>query len=279
MTSLATINPQWQQRLSANISIMFTEVPFLQRFELAAASGFKAVECWFPYEWPAAQIKQLLADNGLTLVGLNTAPGDTTQGDWGLAVNPAKQQQFRAGVMQALEYAVQLNCRNVHVMAGQVAPATPTTADGLMQIYQANIAWAAGQAASAGKTVLIEPLNPIDRPTYFLQRQSQARAVVDALELPNLKIMFDVYHVQMTEGRIASTLQANLPHIGHVQIADVPGRHEPGTGEINFGYVLAQIIGSAYFKEGGWIGCEYKPLTTSQAGLQWIGQVDGQSKR
>ncbi|TAG45394.1 MAG: hydroxypyruvate isomerase [Betaproteobacteria bacterium] len=252
-------------KFSANLSILFTEVPFLERFKLAAAHGFKAVEFWFPYEWKASDIQAELSANDLVLIGLNTAPGNAAAGDWGLTVQRDRQAEFRDGVHLAFEYASALNCGNVHVMAG--FPAAGTSHEQTEQVYQDNIRYAAGHAATLGKNVLIEPLNPIDRPGYWLSRQSHARSVVEALGLPNVKIMFDLYHVQMTEGRIASTLLANLPHIGHIQIADVPGRGEPGTGEINYPYLFDVIEKSGY---SGWVGCEYKPVSGSIQGLSWM---------
>lgn len=256
-----------RDHLSANLSILFTEVPFLDRFEFAARHGFKAVEFWFPYEFPAAQVRARLDANGLTLVGMNSASGDASKGEWGLAVDPAKREKFQASVQQAIEYALALGSPNIHVMAGVVpADITAQQADAL---YRENIAWACDQANKAGKNVLIEPLNPVDRPGYLLSCQAHARTIVQTLDRPNLKVMFDIYHVQMTEGRILDNLHASLPYIGHIQLADVPGRHEPDTGEIRFAQVIAEIERTGYFARGGWLGCEYKPKTTSAHSLGW----------
>ncbi len=251
-------------RFSANLSILFTEVPFIERFALAAKHGFGAVECWFPYEHSKDELASTLKNNNLKLIGLNTAPGDTAKGDWGLAVNPKQRDAFLASVDQAIDYASALNCGSIHVMAGMM-PLGTSEADCEAQ-YIEQIGIAADRAKRAGKTVLVEPLNPIDRPGYFLSRQSQAARIVDALGRDNVKIMFDVYHVQMTEGNIVATLRKNIAKIGHIQIADVPGRNEPGTGEINFPFVMSAIVESGY---AGWIGCEYKPKTDSAAGLLW----------
>lgn len=256
------------ERLSANLSIMYTEVPFLERFALAARNGFKAVEFWFPYEWPASEIAARLRSHGLKLVGMNTAAGDVAKGDWGLAVDASRHAEFQASVHQALDYAVQLNCPHVHVMAGIVAP--DVRHEDARAMYLDNIRWASQQAAAKGIVVFIEPLNPVDRPGYFMSRQSVAMSVIDALREPNLKIMFDIYHVQMTEGRIVSNMLANMPHIGHIQIADVPGRHEPGTGEIRFDYIFDQIAASGWFERGGWVGCEYKPKVHSNQSQGWL---------
>jgi 2-dehydrotetronate isomerase len=256
-------------KFSANISILFTEVPFMQRFERAARAGFKAVEFWFPYEWPASEIRAELERNALTLIGLNAPPGNVAGGDWGIAVHAARQVEFRDSVALALDYANALSCGNVHVMAGVPLPnVSPAETEA---VYRDNIGFAADKAAALNNIVLIEPLNPIDRPGYWLSTQAHARRVVEGVARPNVKIMFDVYHVQMTEGRIASNLQASLPHIGHIQIADVPGRGEPGTGEINFPFVFDAIECSGYT---GWVGCEYKPVKDSLAGLGWMRLAD-----
>jgi hydroxypyruvate isomerase len=262
---LTSATELFKQRLSANISILFTELPFLERLEAAAKAGFRAVECWFPYEWPSAQIKARLDANGLKIIGINSAPGDTAQGQFGLAAT-RQRTEFCASVLQALDYAQALECPNVHLLSGMGDPQDAPT----RERYLDNIAWAADEAAKLGKTLLLEPLNPVDRPGYYLSRQSQALDIVQTLSRPNLKIMFDVYHVQMTEGRIVSTMLANLPHIGHMQIADVPGRHEPGTGEIRFDFIFEQIQRSGYLERGGWIGCEYKPKIHSDASQAWL---------
>jgi hydroxypyruvate isomerase len=257
-------------KLSANISIMFTEVPFLDRFALAAKHGFKGVEFWFPYEHSKEDVAARINDNGLTCIGLNTAPGDTSRGDWGLAIFKDRRADFLAGIDQAINYATALRCANIHVMAGMMPVGCDAAA--CESIYVESISLAGERARVAGKNVLIEPLNPIDRPGYFLSTQSQARRVVNAIDADNVKIMFDVYHVQMTEGNIVATFKKNLAKIGHVQIADVPGRHEPGTGEINFAFVLDEIAASGYGSEGneaGWVGCEYKPKTETAGGLSW----------
>jgi 2-dehydrotetronate isomerase len=259
------MNDVFKQRLSANISILFTELPFLDRFAAAARAGFKAVECWFPYEHPAAEVKARLDAHGLLMIGINTSPGDTAKGQFGLAAG-MQRTEFRASALQAFAYANVLGCANVHVLSGMGDPQDEAT----RERYLEGMAWAADEAAKQNITALIEPLNPVDRPGYYLSRQSQALEIVQALQKPNLKIMFDVYHVQMTEGRIVSTMLANLPHIGHIQIADVPGRHEPGTGEIRFDYIFDQIKASGWLARGGWIGCEYKPKTHSDQSQGWI---------
>lgn len=249
-------------RLSANLSLLFTELPFLDRFAAARAHGFNAVEFWFPYDWPASVVAQCLQDNGLACAGINSSAGEAA--DWGLAADPARGALFRASVQQAFDYASALNCPAVHVMAGLTGQAAPDPLG--HTTYRDNLAYATELAARHGKTVLIEPLNPIDRPGYLLWRQQQARELIDQLGLPNLRVMFDLYHAQMTEGRLLDNLYAHGARIGHIQIADVPGRHEPGTGEVHWPAVLAAIEASGY---AGWIGCEYKPKADTGAGLSW----------
>jgi 2-dehydrotetronate isomerase len=251
-------------RFSANISILFTEVPFIERFALAAKHGFKAVECWFPYEHTKQALRAELDRHQLKLIGINAAPGDTTKGDWGLAVSPLRKAEFIASIEQAIDYATALDCDAIHVMAGAMPEGQ--NENECEAIYLEHIALAADLAKRANKTVLIEPLNPFDRPRYFLSRQSQAARIVDRLNRDNVKIMFDIYHAQMTEGNLVSTLAKNLSKIGHIQVADVPGRHEPGTGEINFPFVMNAIAESGY---AGWIGCEYKPKTETTASFAW----------
>jgi hydroxypyruvate isomerase len=251
-------------RLSANLSLLFTELPFLDRFAAARDQGFEAVEFWFPYEWPAAAVAQRLQDHGLACAGINSPAGNIEAGDWGLAADPARVALFRSSVAQAFDYASAIGCPAVHVMAGLTGQAAP---DPLGHgTYRDNLAHAAELAARHHKTVLIEPLNPVDRPGYLLWRQQQARDLIDQLALPNIRVMFDLYHAQMTEGRLIDNLRVHGERIGHIQLADVPGRHEPGTGEVHWAAVLAAIEASGY---AGWIGCEYKPLAGTVVGLGW----------
>jgi 2-dehydrotetronate isomerase len=257
-------------RWSANISMLFAELPFLDRFAAARAQGFDAVEFWFPYEWPAAQVAQRLADNGLICVGINSPAGDVAAGDWGLAADPKRKTAFEDSVRLAFDYAAALNCPAVHVMAGLTGHTAPDPR--LHGGYLDNIAFAAEHAAGLGKTVLIEPLNPVNRPGYVLWRQQQARDVIDQLALANVRVMFDLYHAQMTEGNLIDNLRAHGPRIGHIQVADVPGRHEPGTGEVNWRAVFAAIEKLDY---RGWIGCEYQPRANTVEGLGWRQQLTG----
>lgn len=261
-----------RDRLSANISILFTEHAFIDRFEAAARAGFNAVECWFPYDLPAQELLAALRANGLRMIGINSMPGNTAAGEFGFA-STTNTQAFQASVQQALRYAAAIECPNVHVLSGMGDAHDAAT----RERYTHHMRWAADEAHAWGRHVLIEPLNPVDRPGYFLSRQEQALTLIAAMDRPNLKVMFDTYHVQMTEGRIIERFRNSLPHIGHVQIADVPGRHEPGTGEIRFDYVLEQIQASGYLSRdgeaSGWIGCEYKPVTASNGAQGWLSNV------
>ncbi len=249
---------------SANISILFTEAPFIERFALAAKHGFGAVECWFPYDHSTHALRDQLERHRLGLIGINTAPGDTSKGDWGLAVDPSRKAAFVASVEQAIDYASALDCACIHVMAG-IMPQDKSEGQ-CESIYLERVALAADLAKRANKTVLIEALNAFDRPRYFLSRQSQAARIVGLLNRENVKMMFDVYHAQMTEGNLIATLNTHIAMIGHIQIADVPGRHEPGSGEINFPNVMRAIAESGY---AGWIGCEYRPKMNTAASLSW----------
>lgn len=251
-------------RFAANLSMMFNEVPFLDRFAAAAKAGFRGVEFLFPYEHPANEIRKRLHDAGLTQALFNMPPGDWAKGERGLASLPGRQAEFRDGVKLALDYATALDCKLVHCMAGipsaDVAPVTAAA------VYAANLAWAAEQAAPAGVKLVIEPINHRDMPGYFLNTQAQGAAVVDAIGRDRLGLQFDVYHVQVTEGDITKRMERYLPVIAHVQIADVPARNEPGTGEIGWAFVFRRMDELGY---RGWVGCEYRPAGETVAGLGW----------
>jgi len=250
--------------LSANISFMFMERPFLERIAAAARAGFPAVECHFPYEHPVPVLRKALNKAGVRLTGINTAPGDLAAGDWGLACDPKRRAAFRSGVKQALRYANALDVPTIHVMAGMVAEADRKKA---RRAYMANMAWAAEEAAKAGKTIVSEPLNSRDRPGYFISRSDEVAAMIREIGHPNLKLMFDVYHVQIMEGDVTKRLERHFDIIGHVQIAAVPSRHEPDEGEINFEHVFDTLQRLGY---RGYIGCEYKPRGKTEDGLGWM---------
>jgi len=250
-------------RLAANLSMMFNEVPFLDRFAAAGKAGFKAVEFLFPYDFPAAEVRARLADAGLTQALFNAPPGDWAKGERGLASLPGRQQEFRDGIGKALEYATVLDCPIVHVMAGIPTGVAPATAAAL---YAANLAWAAEQAVAAGKKLVVEPINHRDMPGYYLNTVEQGAAIVEAIGRDRLGLQFDIYHCQVTQGDVTKRLETLFPVVAHIQIADVPARNEPGTGEIGWDYIFKRIDALGY---AGWVGCEYRPAGDTVAGLAW----------
>jgi len=251
-------------RFAANLSMMFNEVPFLDRFEAARKADFDGVEYLFPYDFPATEIRQRLNGAGLTQVLFNMAPGDWAKGERGLASLPGRQAEFRESVKRALDYAHALDCKQVHCMAG--IPAADVHSVTAAATYAANLAWAAEQASPAGVKIVIEPINHRDMPGYHLHTQAQGAAIVEALGRDRLGLQFDVYHVQVTEGDITKRMEQFMPVIAHMQIADVPARNEPGTGEIGWGYVFRRMDELGY---QGWVGCEYRPAGETVAGLRW----------
>ena len=251
-------------RLAANLSMMFNEVPFLERFAAARKAGFEAVEFLFPYEFPAKELRQRLDDNGLTQALFNMPPGDWAKGERGLASLPGRGEEFRASVQRSLDYAAALDCKLVHCMAGMVPEGvSPITAASL---YAANLAWAGELAKPAGVKLVIEPINHRDMPGYFLHTEAQGAAVVEAIGRDRLGLQFDVYHCQITEGDVTKRMEAFMPVIAHMQIADVPARNEPGTGEIGWAFVFRRMDELGY---QGWVGCEYRPAGETVAGLEW----------
>jgi len=286
-------------QFAANLSMLYPELPFLDRFDAAAKDGFTAVEYLFPYEWPAAEIAARLAHNGLQQVLFNAPPGGTdaasiaqawSQNMRGMACLPEHQQAFKAAFELALHYAEALNCPRIHVMAGLVPEALRATHDPrpaklrtdsqafaelpqLRETYLKNLEWAAAQAARHGRDVLIEPINTRDIPGFFINRQADAHAVVEAVGAPNLKVQFDLYHCQIVEGDVATRLRQYLPtgRVGHFQIAGVPERHEPDVGELNHPY-LFRVIDEVAATCGwdGWVGCEYRPRAGTIEGLHWM---------
>jgi hydroxypyruvate isomerase len=263
-------------RFAANLSLLYNEHDFLDRFAAAARDGFAAVEFLFPYAFDASAIAARLQDHGLQQVLFNAPPGDWSAGERGLACLPGREAEFREGFQRALDYAQVLQCPRIHVMAG-LAPAAADAA-ALTACYQANLAWAASAAATVGREVLIEPINPRDFPGYYLNRQDVAHALVQEIGAPNLKVQFDLYHCQIVEGDVASKIRQYLPsgRVGHIQIAGVPERHEPNVGELNYSYLFGVI--DAVSQEcgwDGWVGCEYRPRlgavpgATTQ-GLGWL---------
>ena len=273
-------------QFAANLSMMYTDLPFLDRFDAAAQDGFKAVEYLFPYAFAKAELVARLNGNGLQQVLFNAPPGGTdtasiahawdVAGHRGTACLPGREAEFRAGVRLALDYAEALNCPRIHLMAG-LMPAGQERPD-LQPTYTANLRWAAAEAAQHGREVLIEPINTRDIPRFFLNRQDHAHEIIDAVGADNLKVQMDLYHCQIVEGDVAMKIRHYLPtgRVGHFQIAGVPERQEPDIGELNYPYLFGVIDDvSKACGWDGWIGCEYRPLRGAQAGgtsagLGWL---------
>lgn len=262
-------------RFAANLSMLYNELPFVDRFEAAARDGFAAVEYLFPYDHPAEQLAAQLQAHGLTQVLFNAPPGNWQAGERGMACLPGRETEFQNSVHLAMRYAQVLDCPRIHVLAG-IAPPNADQQQ-LQDTYLQNLAWAAQTAAAEGREVLIEPINPRDMPGYFLNRQDHAHQLVTTVGSPHLKVQMDLYHCQIVEGDVATKLRHYLPtgRVGHIQIAGVPERHEPGVGELNFGYLL-EVIDSLSGPGGwnGWVGCEYRPARGAvpggtTAGLGW----------
>lgn len=255
-------------RFDANLKWMFTELDFLERFDAAAQAGFRGVEYSSPYAYPAAELRQRLSDAGLTQVLINTpggAPG--TPEAKGAACLPGLEARFRADFERALEYAVELDSEFIHLMAG--APPAEVGRDRAFARFVTNVSWAADAASSTAVKIVLEAQNKRDSPGFLLESQDHAVAVVDAVDAANVGVLLDVYHVQVDEGDLVTTLKRILPRTFHMQIADPPGRHEPGTGEINFRTIFDTIVSSGY---SGWIGCEYAPKTDTWESLSWMQQ-------
>ena len=252
-------------RFAANLSMLFTEVPFLERFERAAHAGFEAVEFLFPYACTVDAIQDRLNATGLKIVLHNLPAGDWEAGERGIACHPDRVDEFRAGVAQAVTYAHALGVPQLNCLAGK-APLGVDAAT-LQRTLVENLKFAAAALRIANLRLLIEPINPFDIPGFYLTRTEQALAILDEVGAPNAFVQYDIYHAQRTEGELAATLQKHLPRIGHVQLADNPGRHEPGTGEINYPFLFQHLDRIGYT---GWVGCEYKPAKDTASGLIWL---------
>lgn len=255
-------------QFSANLSMLFNEVPFMDRFEAAAKAGFKAVEFLFPYAYDAGEIRQQLDRNGLALVLHNLPAGDWDAGERGIACHPERVAEFREGVSQAIHYATALGVPQVNCLAGK-APAGVSDAV-LRKTLIENLRFASAKLKTEGLRLLIEPINTFDIPGFYLSRTAQALDILDEVGADNAYVQYDIYHAQRMEGELAATMQKHLSRIGHIQLADNPGRNEPGTGEINYAFLFAHLDRIGY---QGWIGCEYKPATTTHAGLDWRQQL------
>ncbi|PHY05421.1 MAG: hydroxypyruvate isomerase [Alcaligenaceae bacterium] len=252
-------------KFAANLTMLFTEHDFLDRFEHAAKAGFTAVEFLFPYAFAAGDIAQRLEKFGLTLVLHNLPAGNWDAGERGIACNPDRVGEFRAGVATAITYAKALGVKQLNCLAGKTPPGVSDEV--LKQTFVSNLRFAAAELKQAGLNLLIEPINTFDIPSFYLSRTAQAVAILDEVGASNAFVQYDIYHAQRTEGELASTMQKHLSRIGHIQLADNPGRHEPGTGEINYPFLFTHLEQLGY---SGWIGCEYKPAITTEAGLGWL---------
>ncbi|MBP6718559.1 MAG: hydroxypyruvate isomerase [Rhodoferax sp.] len=252
-------------KFAANLTMLFTEHAFLDRFEAAAKAGFKAVEFLFPYAWTAEEIKQRLDANGLTLVLHNLPAGDWDAGERGIACHPDRVDEFRDGVGKAIAYAKVLGVGQLNCLVGKAPAGVPE--DLLRQTVVDNLRFAASELKKAGLRLLIEPINTFDIPGFYLNRTVQAIEILDEVGADNAFVQYDIYHAQRMEGELANTAQKQLARIGHIQLADNPGRNEPGTGEINYAFLFAHLDRIGY---DGWIGCEYKPAASTEAGLGWI---------
>lgn len=262
-------------QFAANLSMLYPELAFLDRFDAAAKDGFEAVEYLFPYDFAKEDILARLEHNGLQQVLFNGPPGDWAGGERGLACLPGRDAEFREGIARAIDYAVALACPRIHVMAGLVPEGLER--DALQPVYLDNLRWASAEAAKAKLDVLIEPINTRDIPGFFLNRQDHAHEIVEAVGAPNLKVQMDLYHCQIVEGDVAMKIRKYLPtgRVGHIQIAGVPDRNEPDTGEQNYPYlfdVLDEV--SAQCGWQGWVGCEYRPRRAvpggTSDGLGWL---------
>ncbi len=252
-------------RFAANLTMLFTEVPFLDRFERAAQAGFEAVEFLFPYAHTVEEIKERLTATGLKIVLHNLPAGDWDAGERGIACDPGRVDEFRAGVAKAVPYAHALGVPQLNCLAGKV-PAGVDAAT-VRRTFVENLRFAAAALKMAKLRLLIEPINPFDIPGFYLNRTDQAIAILDEVGADNAFVQYDIYHAQRVEGELAATLQKSLARIAHVQLADNPGRNEPGTGEINYPFLFAHLDRIGY---GGWVGCEYKPAQGTEAGLGWL---------
>ncbi len=252
-------------RFAANLSMMYTEVPFLERFAAAAADGFDAVEYLFPYDFEPAQVAAQLKAHGLTQALFNLPPGDWTAGERGMACHPGREAEFAASVERALPYAEATGCRRLHAMAGLV-PAGHTEA-AQRATYVHNLRHAAARLAPLGLTLVIEPINLRDMPGYYLSLQQQAHDIVAEVGAPNLKVQMDLYHCQVMEGDLTRRLERHFAGVGHIQIAGVPDRHEPDAGEVDFTHLFHRLDALGY---DGFVGCEYRPRAGTSAGLGWL---------
>jgi len=254
-------------RLAANLSMLFNEHAFIDRFAAAADAGFKGVEYLFPYAFSPEELRHALQETQLEQVLFNLPPGDWDDGERGLASLPGREGEFRDSVVEALRYAEALNCPRVHAMAGLLPEGADAATKAEHQTtYIRNLRFAASEAAKVGREVLIEPINTRDMPGFFLSRQAQAMAVLEEVGAENLKLQFDLYHCQIMDGDLIRHLERQFSAIGHIQVAGVPERHEPNVGEVHYPAIFERLSALGY---PGWIGCEYRPTAETRAGLGW----------
>jgi hydroxypyruvate isomerase len=252
-------------KFAANLTMLYTELDFLDRFAAAHKAGFRGVEFLFPYAYPHEELARRLNAAGLAQVLFNLPAGDWAAGERGIAALPDRVDEFRAGIPQAIAYAKALGCTQINALAGKI----PAGADHarLHATFVDNLRFAANALGDAGIRLVIEAINTRDIPGFFLSTSAQAFAIIDEVGSPNLRFQYDIYHMQRMEGELAATIEANLARIGHLQLADTPGRHEPGTGEINYPFLFTVLERAGY---DGWIGCEYVPQNGTDAGLGWL---------
>lgn len=255
-------------RFCANLSMLFNEVPFMDRFAAAARNGFKGVEYLFPYPFPAVDLAAALREQKLTQVLYNLPAGDWAGGERGVAVLPDRHEEFREGVAQAISYAKALDCRLINCLAG-IVPASVDPLEARATLIK-NLGYAAGELKKVGIRLVIEAINTRDIPGFFLTNTRQAASLIAEVGSDNIGLQYDIYHMQIMEGDLARTIEKHLPQVWHVQLADNPGRNEPGTGEINYPFLNQWLDLLGY---QGWIGCEYKPSASTESGLSWLNQM------
>jgi hydroxypyruvate isomerase len=251
-------------KFAANLTMLFNELPFLDRFAAAARAEFEAVEFLFPYAFSVEEIKKRLDENKLTLVLHNLPAGNWEAGERGIACLPDRVDEFRAGVATAIRYAKALGVKQLNCLAGKAPQGVDRNE--LHQTFVANLRFAARELAACDLRLLIEPINTFDIPGFFLSRSQQAIEILDEVGAANAYLQYDIYHAQRSEGELGATIKKHLARIAHIQLADNPGRNEPGTGEINYAWLLKYLDEIGYT---GWIGCEYKPATSTELGLGW----------
>ena len=252
-------------RFAANLSMLFVEHPFFERYAAAAQAGFRGVECWFPYEYDAAVVSELLETHGLQQILINAPAGDWAAGERGIGCHPGRIAEFREGIDVAIDYARAIGCRQINVLAG-VAP-EDTDTETLEGTLLANLRFAAKRMGEHGLTLLLEPINTRDIPGYLVNRSSQALAILEAIGVGNTRLQYDCYHMQVMEGNLAQTLERHLERIGHIQIADNPGRGAPGSGEIHYAFLFDWLDRIGY---RGWVSAEYLPGPDTPASLGWL---------